>query len=173
MLREVGSGAYDWGLRGEAGRLQRPYLAVREAGGELESVIPAHYIVHTSRGIGGLPAGLWIAILDPDVTETAQSGLYVVFLYSLDRTTVSLSLNQGVTAASERAAATGRPAKDLLRSEAAAIRRALGESASDLEREIRLGKQQLSQNTKLETLPQSPGRSRAFQIISPPGSTAS
>ena len=39
----------------------------------------------------------WIAILDPDVTESTQNGFYVVYLFSVDMKRVYLSLNQGIT----------------------------------------------------------------------------
>jgi MrcB-like, N-terminal domain len=34
-------------------------------------------------------------VLDPDETETAQRGMYVVYLFAADRTKLYLSLNQG------------------------------------------------------------------------------
>jgi 5-methylcytosine-specific restriction enzyme A len=39
----------------------------------------------------------WIAILDPEVTESTQNGYYVVYLFSVDMKKVYLSLNQGIT----------------------------------------------------------------------------
>lgn len=39
----------------------------------------------------------WIAILDPEVTESTQNGFYVVYLFSVDMKRVYLSLNQGIT----------------------------------------------------------------------------
>jgi len=39
----------------------------------------------------------WIAILDPEVTESTQNGFYVVYLFSVDMRKVYLSLNQGIT----------------------------------------------------------------------------
>ena len=39
----------------------------------------------------------WIAVLDPEVTESTQNGYYVVYLFSVDMKKVYLSLNQGIT----------------------------------------------------------------------------
>jgi len=39
----------------------------------------------------------WIAVMDPDVTTSTQSGYDVVYLFSVDMKRVYLSLNQGVT----------------------------------------------------------------------------
>jgi 5-methylcytosine-specific restriction protein A len=39
----------------------------------------------------------WIAIMDPEVTTTAQTGHYVVYLFSADMKKSVLSLNQGAT----------------------------------------------------------------------------
>lgn len=39
----------------------------------------------------------WIAFLDPDETESPQHGLYVVYIFSSDLRSVTLTLNQGVT----------------------------------------------------------------------------
>ena len=39
----------------------------------------------------------WIAILDPEVTDSTQNGFYVVYLFSVDMKKVYLSLNQGIT----------------------------------------------------------------------------
>lgn len=138
-LREVGEGTYTWKLHGEPARQQAPYLAIQDLARELQSLVPAHYEVHWSQGVGGLPVGLWAAILDPDVTQTPTKGLYVVFLYSQDRRSLSLSLNQGVTAAKARAKETGQRPRDLLRAEAVAIRSALDSLPADLETEIELG----------------------------------
>jgi hypothetical protein len=44
-----------------------------------------------------LPVVPWIAVLDLDVTTTAQEGLYVVYLYSSDLSRIYLSMNQGAT----------------------------------------------------------------------------
>ncbi|MGY1712609.1 MrcB family domain-containing protein [Geodermatophilus sp. SYSU D00758] len=44
-----------------------------------------------------LPLVPWIALLDKDVTETAQDGLYLCYLFTQDLDGVYLSMNQGAT----------------------------------------------------------------------------
>ena len=39
----------------------------------------------------------WIAFLDPNITTSTQNGYYVVYLFSVDKKTVSLCLAQGIT----------------------------------------------------------------------------
>lgn len=59
---------------------------------------PEGYRVRASGAAQNLPAVPWIAILNPDVTNTAQAGLYVCYLYRQDLTAVVLTMNQGATA---------------------------------------------------------------------------
>jgi hypothetical protein len=80
-----------------------------------------------------------VSVLDPDVTVSPTNGTYVVYLFNEALTTVSLSVNQGVTAATARAKSEGISATALLRREAAAIRRALDGDLGDLDVEISLG----------------------------------
>ena len=39
----------------------------------------------------------WIAIFNPKITKSAQSGYYIVYLFREDMKGVYISLNQGVT----------------------------------------------------------------------------
>lgn len=55
-------------------------------------------VVKGSAGQTNLARVPWCAVLDPAVTETAQAGYYVVYLFAADGSAVSLSLNQGATA---------------------------------------------------------------------------
>jgi hypothetical protein len=50
-----------------------------------------------SPGIGRWAHAPWLAILDPQVTDTPQRKYYPVYLFSSNLSTVYLSLNQGVT----------------------------------------------------------------------------
>lgn len=100
---------------------------------------PAHYETRISRGVGGLPTGLWVAILDPDVTDSPTRGVYAVWLFSEDRTRVSLSLNQGTTQAESRARSLPMTAAELLRTEASAIRAELEGPIIAIQSEINLG----------------------------------
>jgi hypothetical protein len=102
---------------------------------------PPGYTVRVSKGVGGLPDGLWIAALNDEVTSSPTRGIYLVYLFDRDRETVSLSLNQGITAAGQRARdIPGVTVKGLLRAEAYSIRRLLpGASGPEFSEVIRLG----------------------------------
>jgi hypothetical protein len=54
-------------------------------------------VVKISVGKGNWTKTPWIAILDPQVTETTQKGIYVVFLIAEDLSVTYLTLNQGMT----------------------------------------------------------------------------
>jgi hypothetical protein len=110
---------------------------LRAAGQEVERWIPAGYRCEGSGGKGNGAYCPWIAVLDPDETDTATQGMYVVYLFAPDMKTVTLSLNQGVT---ELVTNHGRrKARELLREQAAAIRsRFDAEDTSDLESSIDL-----------------------------------
>ncbi|MGW5265706.1 MrcB family domain-containing protein [Microbispora sp. NPDC004025] len=79
----------------------------------------------------------WIAVFNPDETETARRGMYVVYLFAADLSTVTLSLNQGVTEIGQQ---LGRPrARQALKAQAAAIRDAFApEAIEDLSAAIDL-----------------------------------
>jgi hypothetical protein len=134
-LAQVGVADYD-----HRGSLSQPiFQTLRDLREGLRGSVPSHFDITWSRGAGVPPLGLWVSILDPDVTTSPTRGTYVVFLFNRDRTQVSLSLNQGVTAASERARELGVRSKDLLRSEAEIVRGLLGAETDDLEPVIELG----------------------------------
>jgi hypothetical protein len=96
---------------------------LRSAGREFEQWVPAGYLVQGSGG-RGVPAFVpWISVFDPDETISATRGMYVVYLFAADLSTVSLSLNQGVTELVERYGTT--EGRRRLASQAEAIRGAL------------------------------------------------
>lgn len=94
-------------------------------------MLPTHYLVPFSRGVGNLPTGLWVAVLDPEVTTSPTRGVYVVYLFDENLRTVTLSLNQGVTNVRTEAHRARARARDLLRREAAGIRQLLGAELVD------------------------------------------
>lgn len=59
--------------------------------------IPSGYEIDGSAGQGQWTRCPWVAILDSLVTDTAQKGYYVVYLFREDFSGFYLSLNQGVT----------------------------------------------------------------------------
>ncbi|AXI88193.1 hypothetical protein SAM9427_22075 [Streptomyces sp. ETH9427] len=96
---------------------------LRSAPTVFEPYIPASYIIKGSAGNGAGAFCPRVSFFDPDETTTATRGMYLVYLFSEDLKTVSLSLNQGVTELRETFGA--READKRLRGEAAAIRDAL------------------------------------------------
>lgn len=62
-----------------------------------QQVEDSYYRVKGSPGQGGWAETPWVAIFDPLVTESAQKGHYLVYLFRGDGTGVYLSLNQGTT----------------------------------------------------------------------------
>ena len=64
-----------------------------------------------------------MAFLDPDETETAQEGVYLVYIFAADLRSVALTLNQGVTWLRQRFAE--REARERLAANARAIREGL------------------------------------------------
>lgn len=60
-------------------------------------MLPAGLSVLVSGAGQSLPYVPWIAVLNPEVTTTAQEGLYVVYLYRSDTSRVYLTMNQGAT----------------------------------------------------------------------------
>ncbi|MER7420666.1 DUF3578 domain-containing protein [Micromonospora peucetia] len=92
-LRGVHTNAYEH-LKGEKQPAQKHLEHVR---GELPSLVPPGMKVRVSGSGQTLPLVPWIAILDPEVTTTAQEGLYVVYLFRKDLSRIYLSMNQGAT----------------------------------------------------------------------------
>ena len=63
----------------------------------IESLAQSSFVVSASPGKGNWAEVPWLAVFEPSVTTTAQRGIYVVYLFSIDCTRVFLSLNQGTT----------------------------------------------------------------------------
>ncbi len=64
---------------------------------EIKSIINKNFIVTGSPGKGNWTNLPWIGIFNPEITSSAQSGYYIVYLFTEDMKGVYLSLNQGVT----------------------------------------------------------------------------
>jgi len=118
-----------------ASKSQRSQQLLEQIRKEAPPELPVGYEVLVSgRGIS-LPIVPWIALLDPDVTETAQDGLYLVYLFSPNDKVVYLSMNQGATQhlnAAHGAGLTGSAAEqsalNTIAKETELIRRAIGTS---------------------------------------------
>lgn len=63
----------------------------------LKNVINKDFIVTGSPGKGNWTNLPWVGIFNPQITKTAQSGYYIVYLFREDMKGFYLSLNQGVT----------------------------------------------------------------------------
>ena len=64
---------------------------------EIKSIIGSEYLVTGSVGRGVRTAYPWVGIFNPEITKSAQHGLYVVYLFKKDMSGFYLSLNQGIT----------------------------------------------------------------------------
>lgn len=127
-LLEIAAAPYDpYSILGQ----RQPIFPMLERfGAKLEQLVPRGHSVRVSKGVGRLPFGLWVAVLDDNVTNTPTDGLYVVWLFDESRRTVSLSLMQGVTAASKRAKDLEIPRLQLLRDEAEQLRHLIPDDIS-------------------------------------------
>jgi hypothetical protein len=79
----------------ELGRVQPAMRLLESASEHLAEYIPVTHLAKGSTGVGGLPFVPWVAVFDPDETDTAQRGMYVVYLFAADGTRLYVSLNQG------------------------------------------------------------------------------
>ena len=64
----------------------------------------SQYIVKGSNGAGRWTTVPWIAIFDKRITESAQRGVYLVYLLNKDKKELYLTLNQGATDVSQNGA---------------------------------------------------------------------
>ena len=61
-------------------------------------VADARLVLKGGCGVSGQWANVpWIGLFDPAITEGAQQGFYIVYLFSADMKRVYLSVNQGTT----------------------------------------------------------------------------
>jgi len=75
---------------------------IRNANNELTDYYKEPYIVKGSGGEGKVTFTPWIAWFNPESTESAKEGIYVVYLFSRSMKYLNLSLNQGVRNKLER-----------------------------------------------------------------------
>ncbi|MDR3031554.1 MAG: DUF3578 domain-containing protein, partial [Kitasatospora sp.] len=85
-----------------AGTQSQAAQLLRKAPSYFEQHSQSYYKVKGSPGNGNAAFCPWVAFFDPDETDTARHGMYVVYLFAENMSTVSLSLNQGVTDLQER-----------------------------------------------------------------------
>src|ERR1044072_8224105 len=83
-LRTALSGVYTHGYRHQNSKDQQAQNHLREVRRTLPALVPPGMRVLVSGSGQSLPLVPWIALLDPDVTTTAQEGLYIVYIYRFD-----------------------------------------------------------------------------------------
>lgn len=101
------SGVYNYRYQHRNSKDQQAQKHLREVRLAMPALIPPGMRVLVSGSGQSLPHVPWIAVLDPDVTTTAQEGLYIVYLYRVDLSRVYLSMNQGATQHKRNAEASG------------------------------------------------------------------
>lgn len=132
------------GYEAAAGPGQPAQVELRRARAQLSDTLPPGYLVRASGAARNLPFIPWVAVLDRDVSTTAQEGLYVVYLFAAHLDRAYLSMNQGVTAHYEYMrgrgiSRSGVAAREALTTESALVREALGTLAAGLAGDIDLG----------------------------------
>src|SRR5262245_52158871 len=101
------SGVYIYRYQHQDGKDQQAQKHLREVRLTMPALIPPGMRVLVSGSGQSLPLVPWIAVLDPDITTTAQEGLYIVYLYRVDLSRIYLSMNQGATQHQRNAEASG------------------------------------------------------------------
>ena len=118
-------------------------IALREGSRKtLSPLVPLGFTVDGSGGQGVRALVPWIAILNPDVTKSAQEGIYVVYLFASDMQSLYLTLAQGVRQF-ERQHGAGKETLSRLQGQASRIRDLIADDAGGLLSQIELGKGKL------------------------------
>nr|WP_275693384.1 DUF3578 domain-containing protein [Nocardioides sp. TF02-7] len=91
-------------------------------------MLPAGLTVEGSGGKGNATHTPWIGVFDPDETDSPQEGIYLVYIYAAPLDRVVLTLNQGVGRLRKKYGDV--EARSRLASDAAAVRAALGTTAT-------------------------------------------
>ncbi|MDO6388481.1 DUF3578 domain-containing protein [Uliginosibacterium sp. 31-12] len=107
-------------------------LVRKELPAAVEAIVGKNdrYLVSGSAGKGNWALVPWVAIFDRLVTESAQDGFYLVYLFREDCQGVYLSLNQGVTSVRDQ---YGTDSKHALKVKAVDYLARLGKMADGLE----------------------------------------
>lgn len=70
---------------------------LRRAGEEWSHLLPGGFEAEGNGGSGGASRTPWIGVYDPDITSDPKKGLYLAYIFAADLSTVTLTLQQGVT----------------------------------------------------------------------------
>lgn len=117
---------------------------------EIKRIINKNFIVTGSPGKGNWTNLPWIGIFNPEITSSAQSGYYIVYLFSEDMKGVYLSLNQGVTDIRNKYG--NKKAKEYLLNSSESFRKIIKENngSNELIKDIKLGTGNFAHFMKLE-----------------------
>jgi hypothetical protein len=96
---------------------------LRRAEYHLSGYVPGGILIMGSGGKGRPTHTPWVGFFDPDETETPESGIYVVYLFSADLSIVSLCVMQGITELTRKLGPA--QARERLTQDARAIRAAM------------------------------------------------
>jgi Cdc6-like AAA superfamily ATPase len=106
---------------------------------DIKKVLNRDFIVKGSAGQGNWNNLPWVGIFNPEITSSAQSGYYIVYLFTEDMKGVYLSLNQGVTDIRNKYG--NKKAKEYLLNSSASFRKTIKENngSDELIKDITLG----------------------------------
>jgi hypothetical protein len=122
LLAQIASGWSDYRSKNQVDREDPVYQLVVE---QLPEALRPHLksfdtiVVQGSTGAGNITAAPWIALFDSRITTSATSGFYVVYLFSVDLSTITLCIAFGTTQFEQQ---FGGPAKSFPRMRSAAAR---------------------------------------------------
>lgn len=101
-------------------------LLLKSAPAELKNAVPPTIEIAFGGGKGNTTSTPWVAFMNPDETDSARHGIYVVYLLSADKEMLGLILGQGVSELSEKYGV--KEARQRLAAEAKKIRSELPET---------------------------------------------
>ena len=121
--------------QGTSSDVEPQRLLRQEVKNVVQPLLPIGYTAQGRGGSGTAADVPWIAVFDDDETNSAQRGMYIVYLFSTVHRTISLTLIQGVSEVS----GTSAQRRSVLASIAENIRSKLGQEISGLDVNVQLG----------------------------------
>lgn len=97
---------------------------LRAAGDHLGPLLPGELVAEGYGGSGGPSSTPWIGFFDPAITRDPKVGLYLAYIFAADLKTVTLTLQQGVTALGHQLG-RGKKRRDYLADRARGLRERL------------------------------------------------
>lgn len=93
---------------------------LRAVRGEWAHLVPVGFEAKGKGGSGGASKTPWIGVYDRDINRDSKKGLYLAYIFAEDLSTVTLTLQQGVTSL-QRELGTGQKRRDYLQNRAQAL----------------------------------------------------